>query len=206
MLVAWPVAKREKLRILIDEILAAHDSGVAATPHSISRVLGLIRHAAPVAPMGISRSLRLQFTLNDLLAKAPAVKALRRWYQRKLLRLDQSIINELRFLRSKINTDILDPFWSRPIGLIVPRSPTLTVYTDASTKALGGWSRESELNHMWRITVEDLVAAGLQQDVGWNNKQNYHEPDIDPRALHINILESSWRFSLSCGSVSGQLS
>ena len=33
------------------------------------------------------------------------------------------------------------------------------------------------------------MAAGLQQDVGWNNKQNYHEPDIDPRALHINILE-----------------
>ena len=189
MVVAWPIAKREKLRILIDEVLTAHDAGEPCTPHSISRVLGLIRHAAPVAPMGISRSLRLQFTLNDLLAKAPAVKFLRRWYQRKLLRLDDTIVNELRFLRGKISDQLLDPFWSRPIGLMVPRSPTLTVFTDASTKALGGWSQESELNHMWRITVEDLVAEGLPRDVGWNNTQNYHEPAIDPKAIHINILE-----------------
>jgi hypothetical protein len=25
--------------------------------------------------------------------------------------------------------------------------------------------------------------------MSWNNRQNYHEPDIDPKGFHINILE-----------------
>jgi hypothetical protein len=189
MIVAWPLAKREKLKIFMDELLTEADAGRPCTPHSISKVLGLIRHAAPVAPMGVQRSLRLQFALNDLLAKAPHIQSLRRWYQRKQVRLNTTILQELRFLRTKISNELYDPFWCRPIGLMVPRSPTITVYTDASTKALGGWSPETELNHMWRITVDDLIAAGLQANMGWNNRQNFHEPDIDPNALHINILE-----------------
>lgn len=85
--------------------------------------------------------------------------------------------------------DLYDPFWCRPIGLLVKRDPTITVFTDASTKALGGWSCQGELNHMWRITVADMEAAGLTRDMGWNNQQNFHEPGIDPKQLHINILE-----------------
>jgi hypothetical protein len=188
MLVSWPIAKREKLRFLLDESFAATANNAPCTPHSISRLLGLLRHAAPVAPMGTQRSLRLQFAMNDLLKRAPHAHILRRWYQRKQVRLSESILSELKFLREKISDDIYDPFWCRPIGLMVKRSPTITVFTDASTKALGGWSREGELNHMWRITVAELVEAGLTPDMGWNNPQ-FHEPEIDPRAVHINILE-----------------
>jgi hypothetical protein len=189
MIVAWPLPKREKLIILLEEFFTATDNNQACTPHSISRLLGLLRHAAPVAPMGTQRSLRLQFALNDLLVKAPGYKALRRWYQRKQVRLDPTILGELRYLRTKITMDLYDPFWCRPIGLLVKRLPTITVFTDASTKALGGWSCEHELNHMWRITVADMIAAGLTRDMGWNNQHNFHEPEIDPKAIHINILE-----------------
>lgn len=189
MTIAWPLAKREKLSFLLGELFTATAGNQPCTPHSISRILGLIRHAAPVAPMGTYKSLRLQFLLNDLLSKAPHVKLLRRWYQRKQVRLPTSILSELRSIHDRISSNLHDPYWCRPIGLLVRRVPTITVFTDASTKALGGWSAESDLNHMWRITIDNLTAAGLASGMGWNNPHNYHEPDIDPRAIHINILE-----------------
>lgn len=189
MTVSWPVDKRKKLLLFLDALITDADQSKGSTPHSVSRVLGLIRHAAPVAPLGTFRSLRLQYLFNDYLSKAPSTRFLRRWYQRKVVRLPQSILQELRSFRSKITDNVDDPFWTKPIGLLVPREPTLTVYTDASTKALGGWSGEHDLNHMWRITVQDLTGAGISPKMGWNNPHNYHEPDLDPRALHINILE-----------------
>jgi hypothetical protein len=189
MLVSWPVAKRKKLEIFLAPILDAEDNTSRCTPHSVSRVLGLIRHAAPVAPMGTFRSLRLQHLFNDTLSRAPSIKHLRRWYQRRSVQLPQSILEELREFRKHLSDDVLDPHWCRPIGLLIPRTPTITVLTDASTNGLGGWSSHQELNHMWRLSIDDLAAAGIPQKMIWNNRHNYHEMDIDPHALHINILE-----------------
>jgi hypothetical protein len=42
---------------------------------------------------------------------------------------------------------------------------------------------------MWRLTVDELVQAGAPARMSWNNPHNYHEPDIDPKAFHINVLE-----------------
>jgi hypothetical protein len=189
MVVSWPIAKRHKLVLFIDVILANHAASLRSTPLEISRTLGLIRHAAVVSPMGSFRSLRLQHLFNDRLSAASGIKQLRRWYARKIIAIPPSIISELTLFRSNISDDLADPFWSRPIGLLVPRIPTLAVYTDASSLALGGWSPQSDLNHMWRITVADLVAAGVKPGIGWTNAQNYHEPLIDPNKYHINILE-----------------
>jgi hypothetical protein len=189
LLVSWPIAKRLKLRVFLAVILDDHAANQKSTPLSVSRVLGLIRHAAPVAPMGTYRSLRLQHHFNDLVSAASGIPQLRRWYQRKLVVIPPSIIAELQDFRAHITEDILDPYWCRHIGLLVQRTPTVTVHTDASSKALGGWSSAHELNHMWRITVADLVTAGMPRGVGWQNKHNYHEPPFDPDALHINILE-----------------
>jgi hypothetical protein len=188
-MVCWPIDKRLKLRVFLAVIISDHTADIRSTPLAVSRVLGLIRHAAPVAPMGTHRSLRLQHLFNDLVAGASAITQMRRWYQRKLITIPPTIIEELRHFNAKITEDIDDPFWCRHIGLLVPRSPTITVYTDASSKAMGGWSPSSELNHMWRITVADLIAAGMPPGVGWRNRHNYHEVAIDPHAFHINILE-----------------
>jgi hypothetical protein len=189
MTMSWPVAKRQKLVVFLDILLKDHINKVGSSPHSVSRVLGLIRHASFVAPMGNFKSLTLQFHFNDILAKAPSLPLLRRWYQRRLCNLPETIISELQELRAHVSDNLADPYWCRPIGLLVPRTPTITVYSDASTTALGGWSSQYELNHMWRITVNDLVTIGLSNKMGWNNKQNYHEQCIDPMAIHINILE-----------------
>jgi hypothetical protein len=141
--------------------------------------------------MGYWRSLQLQFFFNEVVSRAGTGQgaAIRRWYQRPSIRIPPPIMTELRGFYSRISDDLDDPSWRRPIGLLVPRVPTITVFTDASTLALGGWSPASELNHMWRITIDDLVAAGISRKMSWNNRQNYHEPDIDPKGFHINILE-----------------
>jgi hypothetical protein len=189
MTVSWPVDKRNKLRIFLDVLLDDNRNKRRSSPTSVSRVLGLVRHASFVAPMGTFRSLRLQHTFNDIVAKAPGITQLRRWYQRPCIRLPSSIISELTEFRSQLSDVVLDPYWTRPIGLLVPRPPTITVFSDASTLALGGWSRVSELNHMWRVTLDDLITAGLPANMGWNNPHNYHEPSVDPKAFHINVLE-----------------
>lgn len=189
MLVCWPLAKREKLRHYLDVVLSDPKQGLGSTPHSISKLLGLLRHSAPVAPMGTHRSLRLQFLFNDVLKGAPETARLRRWYQRRCVVLPPHLVDELTEFRTHISDDLYDPFWCRPIGLMVPRTPTITVCTDASSKALGGWSRFGELNHMWRITVEDLFPTGPNQKMNWDNPHNFHEPKLDKHKAHINILE-----------------
>jgi hypothetical protein len=98
------------------------------------------------------------------------------------------VLTELIEFRDSIKLDLYAPGWSRCIGLIINRDPTITLLTDASSNGLGGWSADSELSHMWRITVGELVTIGLIQAQSFDNPQ-YHEPEIDPHQFHINILE-----------------
>ena len=189
MLVIWPIPKREKLIIFLTEIIEPQlkTPKEAITPHACTRVLGLLRHAAVVSPMGLYRSLRLQFLFNDLVRRAPG-RALRRWYHRKIIHLPRDLLDELVAFRQSISLERYAPGWSRLIGLIIDRDPTITVYTDASTNGLGGWSSETELNHMWRCTIDELASHGLTQQSGFDNPQ-YWEEELDPYKLHINILE-----------------
>ena len=108
---------------------------------------------------------------------------------RRIIHLPPGILNELLVYRKAISNDFHDPYWSRPIGLLIERTPTLIPRTDASTKALGGWSPRHELDHMWRCTIADFEACGLPRNVGWNNVGNYAEPSIDKKRVHINVLE-----------------
>ena len=96
---------------------------------------------------------------------------------------------DLEHLLQSISEDPADPLWERNIGLIIPRDPTITFHTDASTNAMGGWCSEVQLNHMWRITLADFHACGLPNQPGrWTNPQNYGS-DVYPDNPHINILE-----------------
>jgi hypothetical protein len=191
MRVAWPSSKRAKLLHFLDALFLAQSQRLGSTPHDISRILGLIRHAALVAPLGNFRSLRLQHLFNDHLSSAPGVRHLRRWYQRKIIHLPDIILEELRILHRflHLHPEPMAPFWSRPIGLLVPRCPTLKVCTDASSGALGGWSPLGHLNHMWRISLADFVACGLPRSSCWSNSGNYREPLLDKPQAHINVLE-----------------
>jgi hypothetical protein len=180
MMVSWPIDKHNKLAVFLDVVLDNHRAAKRSTPLDISRVLGLIRHASVVAPMGLQRSLCLQHNFNDIVSRASGINNLRRWYQGQVVCIPPVIVAELQDFRGQISSDIDDPYWCCPVGLLVPRVPTITCYTDTSGTALGGWSPESELNHMWRITVKDLEEAGVKRGIGWNNAHNYKEPAIDP--------------------------
>jgi len=63
MIMAWPVEKRVQLALLIDDITLREPCIV--TPKESSSLLGLIWNTAPVAPLGIFLSLRLQYALNE---------------------------------------------------------------------------------------------------------------------------------------------
>jgi hypothetical protein len=54
MMVSWPIDKRNKLAVFLDVVLDNHRAAKRSTPLDISRVLGLIRHAAVVAPQWVT--------------------------------------------------------------------------------------------------------------------------------------------------------
>jgi len=188
MEVAWPLDKREKARDYITTLLTADANG-DCTPQDMSRVLGLVNHAATVAPIGKLRTMRLQFLLTNLIQTAPPSQHQSRWYRNNKSSLPPDIRDELSQFLALISTDIQDGAWKRPIGLLIPRDTTITTATDASTNALGGWCDRKSLNHMWRISIQDLHAAGFPSNMGWDNTHNFNEADIDPKKIHINILE-----------------
>jgi hypothetical protein len=63
MIMAWPVEKCQQLATLLDDIFARR-SPVTITPQEGSALLGLLRNAAPVAPLGVFLSLHIQYALN----------------------------------------------------------------------------------------------------------------------------------------------
>lgn len=191
MRLIWPAAKREKLSIFLDQLLhnQTGNKGPKSTPHEVSQVLGLVRHSAPATVLGTYRSLSLQFQLNDTLRNVPAKTQLRRWYSRRMISLAADTLRDLRKLRESITQDRFDPRWSRRIGLVIKRDPTIFLYTDASTVGLGGWSNSSSVAHMWRITVMQLFESLRRPAPTGQDNPQYWEPEIDPNKCHINILE-----------------
>jgi hypothetical protein len=190
MRVSWPPDKREKLLVFLRELLQEQVAARRSTPRTVSRILGLVRHAAMVSPLGVYRSLRLQHFFNDCVSSVSSrPRGIRRWYARRSINLPPCMLSELQQLFASISPDLHHPAWSSPIGLIVPRTPTIHVFTDASLGAMGGWSPLHHLNHMWRLTWDDLVQHGFPSAMGWCNAHNYLEPAIDEHKKHINILE-----------------
>ena len=76
-----------------------------------------------------------------------------------------------------------DTILSRPIGLIVPRSPHMEALTDASYEGLGGWS--SIFSSQWRLSSKDL--ASHSWPVLLSEPERYKPPPKD--VLYINVLE-----------------
>ena len=188
MVVAWPIAKRQRLLDAIDVLLVNAIKGKPCTPRAVAKVTGLLGHAALPAPGGRTRILPLQHSLNDRLSLVKSVRQLRRWYARPSISLTKHQVMDLRHLRGSIDLQYLYANdWCRKIGLLIPRDPGCVPRTDASPYGLGGWS--SHLNHMWRLFIEDLRECGLSTPSHALFNPQYWEEDFDPLKLHINILE-----------------
>ena len=185
MLVIWPLDKRDKLRIFIQQILDDHrPPNKGTSPKAIARVIGLLRHAAFLTPVGIHYTIRIQFLLNDLTREVK--RNPRRWWRTTTVRVPSFLLEDLERVQTSISNDLYDPRWCRLIGLLVVREPTTLMLTDASYEGLGGWS--SHLNCMWRLFMHDLALCGFPISGRFNQNQ-HHEPTIDPEKIHINIWE-----------------
>ena len=88
-----------------------------------------------------------------------AYAAIRRWWQRGMVWVSNSVQQDLRIVATYLQEPEYSPVWSRYIGLIVPRDATHTILSDASYAGIGGWS--SDFQVQWRITRQDLMALGL---------------------------------------------
>ena len=186
MEVEWPLEKREKLAQMIADLFINRDPAVKLTPSRLSQPLGLIRHGAPVANLGVYHSLRLQHRLNDVLSQfgsgrfAPNRQAHRRWWKHfDTGEPDKELVVELKLLHATLTAPQHRHVWRRPIGLIVKRMWDFHLEGDASYQGLGGFC--PVLNFMWRLSRDDMVTIGFDMyDLG---------PQHEEKGTHVNILE-----------------
>ena len=68
MMIRWPIAKRLALKVLIKELWLGFPC--RRLPRKVAQLLGIIRNAAYVAPLGSHLSIRLQQCLNAAIGHA----------------------------------------------------------------------------------------------------------------------------------------
>ena len=173
LLVIYPFKKRTALGIQIQTITTALENGERVLVKLVATVLGKLRHAAQILPAGNFLCFHLQESLNKHLEKWGVLQG---WGKFKKIHLDKASKWAL-LLVAQCLQDEFNPVWTRPLGLIIPRDPHGTPYSDASTTGLGGFC--FVLNFQWRYLVEDIV-----KDTQFKPKDRKEGDD-----LHINVLE-----------------
>jgi hypothetical protein len=190
MTVTWPEEKRAAARALLDEWLSNRTS---RSPRDAAQLLGIIRHGAFLSVAGNFLSIRLQWVLShhasfaDLPSKGRS--RTRRWWSSYKIHIPDSVYNDLRLLRRSLAEPEAVSIWSRPIGLLIDRSPTCVVYSDASYGGIGGWS--GSLQFLWRITRSELIQCGFaMREIDASGEALRCEAgEASGSALHINLLE-----------------
>jgi len=179
MTVTWPIEKRLRLRAIIEDWIA----NPTRTPRDMAKLLGIIRSAGVLSPLGIYLSIRLQHHLNELVSTSGNGRH-RRWWKQKKFRVRQVVLRDLHTLLPTLDEDPHNPVWTRYIGLLVPRAPTSVIKSDASYSGIGGWSKHFQ--YMWRVDRGDLIAAGFNM---FELSKDLEPMDTDVEGTHINILE-----------------
>ena len=105
------------------------------------------------------------------------------WRSKLRFHPSTEVAQDLKVIESFITSPSASHAWTRPIGLLIPRSPYVLAYTDASYEGLGGWS--TKLRFQWRLSSADLFHAGLP--VLTSEPPRY--APFPPGKLHINVLE-----------------
>ena len=154
------------------------------TPKQTASILGKLCSAIQISPWGVF----LSFSLATNLTRAcrNAYNTTRSWWSKGKIRLNSAALRDIRLLMETLLAPEEDPIWTRPIALLVPRTATHWLKSDASYAGIGGWSQDFG-TFMWRVTQEDLLEFGFNmKPIG----QLIDEP-VDPTTtgLHINPLE-----------------
>ena len=181
MVVIWPVEKRQQLARWITEIWL-NPTKHSSTPTQASQLIGLVRHAAKICPLGILLANRLQYDLNDLVSQAPS-NDVKHWWTNTQWKISRAIRADLRMLLSLLDDNFYHPAWNRHIGLLIPREPNAVPMSDASYEGIGGFCRS--LHFMWRVDSHTLRGCGWPIPF---NTGKYDKIDFSHNT-HINILE-----------------
>ena len=93
-------------------------------------------------------------------------------------------MTDIRLLRSFLAPTKHQHLWTRPIGLLIQRSPTMTPKSDASYNGLGGWALEHPC--IWPLSKSDIESCGFILPKG----KEPTDAEKDNKLFdHINILE-----------------
>ena len=85
------------------------------------------------------------------------------FWKRGRIHLASSCLKDLRSLLCALARPQWDAIWTRPIALLIPRTPTHTMYSDASYGGIGGWS--PDFDFMWRVMHQDLQRFGFHPNL-----------------------------------------
>jgi hypothetical protein len=184
MTVSWPFYKREELFQELTAILLLPSSRRHLTPKQTASILGKLRSAIQISPWGVFLSFSLATNLKR--AGKNAYSSTRSWWSKGKIRLNSSAIQDIKLLLETLLAPEEDPIWTRPIALLVLRTPTHWLKSDASYAGIGGWSHCFG-TFMWRITTEDLILFGF--DMKPIGKANDEPITSNATGLHINPLE-----------------
>jgi hypothetical protein len=154
MTVTWPLYKRQALYADIQTALA---SPRTVTPRMTASIIGKVRAAGEIAPWGPYISFSVADTLKN--ATRQSFSPIRSWWSRGKVRFSKNVQADLRFLSEQLVLPEFSPIWSCYLGLLVPRTATHSLISDASYEGLGGWSPRFEVQ--WRLTKDDLLELGF---------------------------------------------
>lgn len=187
MTVTWPREKREDLHALLMEVRGRKGKLRFVTPKEMATLVGILRSASIVSPYGTFLSFNLQNALFKAGRKAQSRN--RRWWNRTKIRLCPVALRTIDQLLETLQGEAYDSLWTRPIGFMLERTPTHSVFSDASYLGIGGWS--PCFGFMWRVVREDLLRCGFAiQSSNASDSRMMTDAEVDDEnPLHINPLE-----------------
>ena len=182
MTVGYPDYHKASLLTLLNA--STWESGSVHQVRTLARILGKMRNLGQILPFGVHLSIHLQLTLNNYIHKATGharsqadfQKRLKRaWAKFRTVHINAHSAAALRHLKSILSDDS-SSIWTRPLGLLIPRSAHYDGRSDACNIAMGGYC--PELRFQWRLHNDhfrDLPA--------------YLTPHPNEPEHHINVHE-----------------
>lgn len=192
MRMTWPQNKRDRLAMILQVewgLTTDPFQECRITPALAQQTLGLIQNGAQVAPFGSLMSIRLQFVLNKAMARhRHRCQSSHFRRSHKFLIPPDALQDMLLLQKSLLATEPLGNVWSRPIGLLIDRTPTNVWLGDAAYEGLGGFCLK--LRVMWRLNESDLQYCGFAMATVTSLRKGFKPlAGDDDGQIHINILE-----------------
>ena len=148
MTISYPAPKRSALLKILD---LGWTLGSRRTHKELASLLGHVRTATAIVPLGSYFSIRLQQWLNACMASTTSgvtgnlsygEARKRAWKSKRSYSTPSQVAPDVAYLRSLLVCPTFDIIWRRSIGLLVPRALHMVSCTVASYEGLGGWSAE----------------------------------------------------------------